>query len=368
MIKSCLLGAILFLLSSCAFMPKAPEKSTRSYQMRWSKNFSPYYLSGNLPYNRKSPLIHDGFIFTGEGKGVFSARSLENGRSIWTVTEKSDVVSTAVIANEKVIYFLNSSDMVARDYKSGKELYRTQLSSTVNAKPVVSKHRIFLPLEGYGIIALDHRNGELLWAYQRPLAQTSTLQRGSHPIIYRKSLILGFDDGYYISLKLEDGTLLWKKRIEKKGQFLDLDLAALYAHRKLYLGGGNSGVYIADPVSGLIGKRIDTVISSSPISLESGVLLGRADGYVEKISANGEFLRRVKLSRNGISSLNKWGNDQVIAVTYDGELFTLNSKTLEPIKQFSMGVDSTIAEDIAINGDWAAVYTTNYRLYVLKKK
>lgn len=362
------LALLSLVLSACAYLPKAPDRDQENFTTRWSKDFSPYYRSGNSAYNRKTPLIYEDKLLVGEGLNHFSSYEIESGRKNWSIKEKSNIVASPIAINGIVIYGLANSELVARNVSDGTEKYRVKLSSSPNSKPVIIGPKIYISLEEHGIVAIDHQSGELAWTYQRPIAQETTLERGANPLVFRNQLITGFDDGYLVSLNSKDGLVTWEKRVESKGKFTDLDLKPLYAHRRLYVGGGNSGTFMIDPASGLIGKKIKATISASPIEVTEGILLGKQDGHVELLSAEGNFIRRVQLSESGISVLKKWGTNRIIAITYSGDVFTLDSTTLKPLKKMSLGhPDSTVAHDISISGDWAAIYTTRYRLYVLKK-
>ena len=356
----------LFLLS-CAHQFKAPEKEDQSFRVRWSKNLAPYYRSGNSAYNRKSPLIAHGLVLAGEGLKHFSAYDLETGVIKWKVTEEHQVVAGVAASDDAVIYGTESAELISRNLKNGDLIYKIKLSASPNSKPIIVGDKVIISLEDHSLVALNHSNGELVWNYQRPLAQEATLERGSHPLVYGDQLITGFDDGYIVSLGLNTGVVKWEKRLERRSRFLDLDLKPLYAHRRLYVGGGSSGTYILDPSSGLIGKKLSDNLGADPLASGKGILLGTRDGYIKKISPTGEFLRRVKISNNGVSILKKWG-DAIIAITYDSDLFLLDSKTLEPIQKMSLGhPDSTVAHDIAVSGDYANIYTTRYRMYTLKR-
>lgn len=357
-----------FLLFSCAHHIHAPKKEGDSFDIRWSKNLAPYYRSGNSAYNRKSPLIAQGLVLAGEGLNYFSAYDLETGVVKWRVKEQHQIVAGVAASDEAVVYGTEFAELVSRDLKNGKLNYRVKLSASPNARPIIVADKVVISLQDHSLVALSHKNGELIWNYQRPLAQEATLERGSHPLVYGDQLITGFDDGYIVSLGLETGVVKWERRLEKRSRFLDLDLKPLYAHRRLYVGGGSSGTYIIDPSSGLIGKRLEDNLSADPLASGKAVVLGTRDGYVKKVSPTGEFLRRVKIANNGISVLRKWGDD-IIAITYDSDVFLLDSQTLEPVQKMSLGhPDSTVAHDIAVLGDYASIYTTRYRMYTLKRK
>lgn len=368
MLKPTFFLLVILLVASCSTPLRAPKRQAKSFKIAWSKDFSPYYISGNFPYNRKTANLDDQRVFVGEAIDQFSVFESKTGKKLWSIKEVAPIVSTPLITPTMVIYGLDNADLVARDIKNYREVYRVKLSSSVNSAPLFWDNQIFLPLEDNEIVSLNAQTGELIWTYQRPVSETTTLQKGAQPIIYRNHLILGFKDGYYASLAMKNGNVNWYKRVEKKGKFVDLDLKALYAHRKLYVGGGESGIFLMDPESGLIGKRIDTMISASPLEHPKGIILGREDGFVELMSPEGAFIKRVKLGQSGIASLNHWGDNELLVITYGGDLYTLNAETFEPSGHFALGhEDSTVLNGIAVNDSLAAVYTSRYHLYILKR-
>lgn len=367
--KKLFLLCFFFLLSCVSTAPiKAPARASKPYQVIWSKDLSPYYRTGNSPYNKRSALIGKNALYVASDLKTLSSYELQTGKKNWSLENEGELVSAPVFIGDHILYGLSSGEIISVD-KDGRKIYQKKLEASINAPPVVSGEKVFLSLENHSVLALRYKDGALLWAYQRPLAQEIRLVGGTHLLVDGDYLIGGFHDGYYVSLRAKDGLIRWERRLERSGKFLYMGLRPLKAYGNLYASGEASGLSILDPITGKLKGQVKVKGSSATVKGVEGVLLGTRTGHVSLFSPSGKLLKRVKLSNSPIETLDSWG-DYVFASTGSGGLYLLHKESLKPISLFSPGQGRGLLVDgpaFSPDAQIAAAFTTRYRLYVFKK-
>src|SRR5690606_9929908 len=112
----------------------------------------------------------------------------------------------------------------ARHYLTGQLKYAVDLGASVETEGAVYKGRILFQLRNHQIFALDALTGKILWGHKRSVPFMTTLQRASTPAFVDNKVIVGMADGVVVALSLDDGSLLWERKIGTAAKFVDVDV------------------------------------------------------------------------------------------------------------------------------------------------
>ncbi len=365
--------SILSLLSiSCANMSNLkldkPSKDTKIFNVSWSKNLDPIHDAGNLPIGTSSPLIYEDMVFMGNLSGEMNAYDLETGRVNWTANEKQAIGAQAIMFGKQVIYGSLHGRVFSRHYLTGKVKYSIDLGAPVESSPVVNDGRMYLHLRNHKIVALDASTGKVIWSYKRSVPFITTLQRVSRVLPYKNKLIVGFADGNLVALSKEEGIVLWEQRLSNAVKFIDVDVDPVYFAGYIVAGSANGELRFLNPENGLIMKSINIIAGHSPVKVGDHLIVGSVFGDMVSVDRNGKIVDKIKLSKNGISSIIPWNNGLAVA-TMGGKLFHVNKRSFKTIEDFDLGSDqSAVFGFLQVSDNNLAVYSSRNRLYIFKSR
>jgi outer membrane protein assembly factor BamB len=359
-----ILSLLLLLVGCGSFKPTAPEKKTDFFQVSWSKNLDPEYVSGNLPIGVGAPRIFNDIVYMGSLSGTMSAYDLESGRVLWTQDEKTPLGGPVEFFNDHVAYGGLSGRLFVRHYLTGKLKYAIDLGAPIESAPYFFKDHLFLYLRGHQIVHLDAETGKILWAYKRAVPVTTTLQRTTRPLVIGNKVIVGFADGYVGALSLEEGLLLWETKIVDQGKFVDVDLNPVLAGGAVITGSPSGDLKAINPDNGAVSLSYNVSAMAHPVLKGEQLIIGTNDGEVVLMGFGGEILKRVKISEQPVSAVG-WWKDNIVAASFDGKLRAIDPLTLKTIGEFALGYEySSVFSDLVIHEDYLSVYSSRNRLYL----
>lgn len=363
--------AVLLFFNSCAWLHEtvgvtAIRDAKKEFFPLWIKNHDPEYESGNLPIALNSPLIHEDALYAGNGKGEMVAYQLKDGKEIWKFQDKGGYYGQPVVYNEYLVYGTNEGRLYARHTITGELKYAVDLGTSVESQPVIFKGRMFIHTRNHKLFCLDAQSGKILWAYKRSVPYTTTLQRVSRPVISGDKLFIGFADGHVGAFSIEEGVLLWETRINDGSKFVDVDSTPLIHRSKLYMASQSGPLTILDPNSGAILRKLPYNVTRAPLSHGKSLVFGTLDGELIHLNSELKVVKKVKLSKDSLSSIVWWKKRLAIA-TSSGELFLVWPKNFQLIDKFDMGHShSAVFGNLQVGEKKLATISSRNRLYVFQ--
>ncbi|MEX0798408.1 MAG: PQQ-binding-like beta-propeller repeat protein [Bacteriovoracaceae bacterium] len=345
---------------------EAPENQRPAFRPAWIKNLDPPYQTGNLPIGVGSPLIVEDLLFMGSLDGKMRAYKLENGRLIWEADDLQPINAKPALFEDMVIYGTMEGRVFARNYLTGELKYAIDLGSPVESAPVISAGRMFFHLRDHKIIALDASTGKVFWSYKRSVPFTTTLQRVSKPLPYKNRLIVGFADGYIVSLSMEEGVVAWEQKISDGVKFVDVDVDPVYFNGFVAAGSAAGTMKFIDPDNGMVARSVKLTIAHAPVKVKNSLVVGTIFGDVAIVDQDGEIIKKKKLTTDGVSSIVKWKKGYAVA-TMSGKVFYLNRLNLDVLGEFNLGhQQSAVFGHLQTGQDFLGLYSSRNRLYVFR--
>lgn len=364
---------LLLLITSCGSLkslkslkPSAPEKETNFFQVAWSKNLDPEYVSGNLPIGTGAPRIFNDIVYQGSLTGVMNAYDLETGRALWSQDEKTALGAPVAFFSDHIAYGGLSGRLFVRHYLTGKLKYAIDLGAPIESAPYFYDGRLLVYLRGHQLVHMDAETGKILWVYKRAVPITTTLQRTTKPLIIGSKIIVGFADGFLGALSRDEGLLLWETKLVEQGKFVDVDLNPLLAGGAVISGSPSGELKAVNPDSGAISRSYSVSAMAHPVLKGQQLIIGTNSGEVILMNLNGDILKKVKISDQPVSAVG-WWKENLVAASFDGMIRAVDPLTLKVIGKFALGYEySAIYSDLAIEEDYMAIYTSRNHLYVFR--
>ncbi len=365
---------VMILVTSCSSVKKqaskielrAPEKPSEHFRLAWVKNLDPVYNTGNLPIGTSSPFIFEDILYMGDLNGNMRAYDLDSGRVLWEENDKTPIQSQVNKVGENIYYGSKTGRLFSRNYLTGKLNYSIDLGSPIESQPSYISGRLVIHLRNHTVITLDATTGKVFWRYKRSIPFVTTLQRVSQILPYKNSMILGFADGYLVSLSLEEGVVNWEQKLSTGLKFVDVDVKPVYFNNFIVAGSASGPMRMINPLNGVIERTIEIFQSHTPLIVGNELIVGSVFGVLYRIDKYGKIKNKKKLSSDGISSVVNWKNG--LAVTTMGEsIYQINKENFTKISKFDLGSEQSAVFGTSVRGeDVLSVYSSRNRLYVFQ--
>jgi outer membrane protein assembly factor BamB len=365
---SLLIVSLLFIVScsqiSLVSLDK-PELDSQQLRVSWVKNLDPVYNTGNLPIGTSSPYLSEDILYMGSLKGEMTAYEFDTGRVIWQTNDKHSLNAMANRLGKNIYYGSKNGRLFSRHYLTGKLNYSIDLGAPIESQPIFSRGRLLIHLRNHTIICLDASTGKVFWRYKRSIPYSTTLQRVSKVLPYGRQLIVGFADGNIASISLEEGVVNWEQKISTGVKFVDVDVRPFIFNKKIVVGSASGPMRFLNLKNGVIERTVEFPQSHTPILDNNQLIVGSTFGDLYRVDKYAKVVKRVKLSKNAISSVLAYKDGFVVA-TMGSEIFYLD-KDFNHLGDFNLGSEqSAIFGELVGSKDSFSFYSSRNRLYVVQ--
>jgi len=320
------------------------------------------------------PAIGSGKIVAADRDGLVQARDLRTGDLIWEAETDIHFSGGPGLGNGTAILGSSDAEVVALNSENGETLWKSGVSSEVLSVPVIANGIVVIRTTDGSVIALNEKNGGKLWSYEINVPALSVRGIGA-PIIVEDNVIVGYDNGKLMALRLTDGKYGWETSIAiPKGRseverLADLDADPIDVAGVIYIAGYHGGVAAVSELDGDVLWRNETISSytglsndsrylylsdansdvlqldqrtgaslwkqkdlhqrklTAPAVYDNYVVVGDFEGYVHWLStSDGRQLGRVKVTDSAIDAKPVVADNTVYVYAKDGTLTALKTQ------------------------------------------
>jgi outer membrane protein assembly factor BamB len=155
-----------------------------------------------------TPAIDNGYIYAAGSKGEVLKLSAASGKQEWRVNLGEAITGGVGIGANLVLIGTKSGYVVAYDF-NGKMLWKAKVSSQVLSAPKVDFGVVVVRCGDSRIYGLNAVDGSRKWIYERATPPLS-LKSSAGVVLDSGAAYAGFAGGKLISLRVEDGKVLWE--------------------------------------------------------------------------------------------------------------------------------------------------------------
>lgn len=352
--------------------PVGVKKITELAPLTWVRDFDPEYRPGKLPIGLSSPVINKNKILIGTTNGelIEIDTTSYQEKVIW----KSDApIYAPVLTNGDMYYFGNlNGDVVGWSVNDGKEKFKVNVGAPIEAPLSFQDARLVIPVRNHAVVCLDALTGKVLWNYKRPVAAIKTLQRRAGALVIGKYVIMGFADGYLLSLRLEDGSVQWETKVtqDESRHFQDVIGPPTYFEGKILTNSYQGYLKAFKLDTGVLEKTILEKPTSNYLVKDGSLFFATTLGNIVKVNGKFEISTHYeKLSLNPIYQLYFWNNHFVIN-DHKGTVFWIDATIKNQLaKRFYLGhLYSTIYGQITGDHNFLTLISSRNRLYLFKRE
>lgn len=349
--------AALLLLNGCSWIkswgdddPNAPAKLVEfEPTLKIGKVWSTSVGSGLDEAGRQlRPAFLSGFLYAADYKGLLMAIDADSGRKQWEIKTKLPFTGGPGISGDLLLMGTQDGEVFAFDASTGTQLWSATVTSEVLAAPAAADGIVVVRCIDGRVFGLDADTGQRVWIYDHNVPLLTL--RGNAPLVLRAGVVyLGYDGGQVVTLRQDDGTLMWEQTLvtvegrTELERLSDIDgqlvfiasdlLVASYKNRLASLAADSGRLLWFKDISSATGVAVDRINLSlsdkdgnlwlldrrngaefwkqdqllrrgltRPVFYGSFVVVGDAEGYLHWINiSNGQFAAREKVGGKGFA-------------------------------------------------------------------
>lgn len=175
----------------------------------WSTNIGDGMGKAGL---RMAPAYFSGMLYAADHKGKLVELDAQTGRKTWELKTKQPFSGGPGVDEDHVYMGTIDGRVIAYDRNNATELWNAQVSSEVLAPPASVDSIVVVRCIDGRVFGLDAVNGRRLWIYDQSVPLLTL--RGNANLLIRGGIVfVGYDDGSIVSLRLHDGSLVWRQTI-----------------------------------------------------------------------------------------------------------------------------------------------------------
>lgn len=159
-----------------------------------------------------APRYSSGTIVTADYKGKLVSVDADTGQKNWELKTEQPFSGGPGLDDRQIYMGTIDGRVIAYDRDSGTELWNAQVSSEVLTPPASADGIVVVRCIDGRVFGLDEINGRRIWIYDHSVPLLTL--RGNANLLVRAGVVfVGYDDGSVVSLKLEDGSLVWNQTV-----------------------------------------------------------------------------------------------------------------------------------------------------------
>ncbi len=310
------------------------------------------------------PKYSSGLLFVADYEGLLVAVDAEKGRKVWELKTKQPFSGGPGLDNEQIYMGTIDGRVIAYDRNGGSELWNAQVSSEVLSPPASADGIVVVRCIDGRVFGLDAVNGRRLWIYDHSVPLLTL--RGNADLLVRAGIVfVGYDDGSVVSLRVDDGSVVWNQTIVSPEGRTELARLADVGQQMVVVA---SDLIVSSYKSRLVSLAADSgrLLWFKDISSATGVQVDRTNLAVSERNGDLWMLDR----RNGSTTwkLDRMSNRGLTRPAFYGSYVVVGDK-----EGYLHWLDTDIGSFVARvragkKGFAAAPLTVGTTLYVLTQK
>jgi len=366
--------AIGMVLAGCTSVRESLEAGSRRREFvidnTWSRATTKKEFLGFRRMNRMSPIVLEKMVIQANAIDGLLAFDRGSGRQLWRLDLPNGVEGGAQFANGRIYFGASDGQFYCVSAADGKVLWAFAVRAETLAPPTVDGGVVYFESGADVVFALDAETGKQLWTYNRQVTGSLSIRATSRPVIAGEALLVGFSDGFLVSLKKHDGGLNWEKKLGKSVRFRDVDATPVLDGKNLYVASFDAALYSIEIETGDINWSVEDG-GYLPVTIGTGRYADRlfyatANGKILVVDkASGKKLKIFDI-KHGIATQPVIFKGFMIYGESEGAVIFADAENGAPLKRFVSG-EGLMAKPTFVEATNEAFFISNAaNLYALK--
>ena len=314
-----------------------------------------------------APVFSSGSLFAADYEGRLTVVNAENGAKTLELKTEQAFSGGPGLDDRHIYMGTIDGRVIAYDRNNGAEIWNAQVSSEVLAPPASADGVVVVRCIDGRVFGLDQANGRRIWIYDHSVPLLTL--RGNADLLVRAGIaFVGYDDGSVVSLRVDDGSVVWNQTIVSPDGRTELDrladigsqmviiasdlIVSSYKSRvvsiaadsgrllwfkdissstgvqvdrtKLAISEENGDLWMLDRRNGSTVWKLDRMTNrglSRPVFYGNYVVVGDVEGYLHWIDSDiGSFAARVRPAKDALAAAPLTVGTTMYVLTRKGKL------------------------------------------------
>jgi outer membrane protein assembly factor BamB len=362
--------ALVVMTSGCAGIGKGTQRREFVVENKWTRATTRDEHLGFRRMNRMPPVILDQMILQANSVDGLVAYSREEGREIWRLNLKNGVEGGVQVVGDRIYFGSSDGQFYCVSLATGKPLWTFPVRAETLAPPTVEKGVVYFQSGADVVYALDAQTGKQLWLYNRQVTGNLSIRSTTRPTIAGESLLVGFSDGFIVSLRKNDGGLIWERKIGRANRFQDVDSTPVVDGQSVFVASFDAALHSLDVESGRINWTVDEG-AYVPVTIGSGrfserLFYSTVSGKILSIDKrSGKILNTIDVKR-GIATQPTFFRGYLLYGESEGALVAADPESGAVVSRFEPGT-GLVARPSVIDSTGEVYFISNAaNLYSLR--
>jgi outer membrane protein assembly factor BamB len=327
--------------------------------IRWRTELHAHKLFQPQPEECASGALAGDKLVIGSRGGAIVGIRVSDGHVDWATSASGGIDGDARFDAVRGQVYVGADDgsFYAMDPSDGRVRWTYHAKGAIDRQAEFGGDAVYVGTAADRVISLDAGTGKWRWQYERETPDGFTIHGYAGPRLRGNQLLVGFADGYLVSLQIATGEVTWARSLAAASdQFVDVDSTPILDHDTIYAASYSGGVYGLEAKDGAVRWRLGTE-GAGPLSLIGGRLYFVAPRQgLHAISTDGQILWRQGLSEAGDLTAPQSLGRYLIFSGSRGGLFIVDAANGDLLEIFNPGQGMCAGATLDPN---------NRRLYVL---
>ncbi len=243
-------AAWFFSLIPSLLFASVPPSPTIEIESKWSvigRKGHPWEMQ---PHEYTKPVVVGDIIYFANLDGVVSAYHRIEGYVLWTKTLPGGVQGALSYGRSKLYVGDIKGNLYALNSRDGSQAWHFKTNSPWGSPPLVVRDRVFAATIADELYALSESKGEEIWHFSQRGDEKMTVKGTSAPVNYGNEIYQGFSDGHLVALSMEQGRVIWQRRLRSRERFYDVDTTPFVDDKRVIAGTFDGKIYSLDRTTG----------------------------------------------------------------------------------------------------------------------
>ncbi len=170
------------------------------------------------------PLVVGDLLYIANSQGLVRALKRAEGIPVWETRVKFGVSGALSYGRSKLFVGDTGGFLTALNARDGVVSWTVKIQSEWLSPPAIQREKVCASTSAEEIYCFSEKDGRELWHYSRRGDEKMVIRGTASPSIYGDVVYQGFADGNLVALSLEDGRVLWTKKLKTRARFYDVDM------------------------------------------------------------------------------------------------------------------------------------------------
>ena len=336
----------------------------------WARTTTKGEFLGFRRMNRMSPIVLEKLVIEANAVDGVVAYERLSGRQVWRLDLVNGVEGGAQAVGDKLFFGSSNGQFYSVESATGKVLWTFPVRAETLAAPTIEKGVVYFMSGADVVYALDAETGKQLWLYNRQLTGNLSIRGTTRPVVAGEALLVGFSDGFLVSLRKRDGALNWEKKLGRTNRFKDVDATPVVDGPDAYVASFDSALYSVKIETGDINWSLDDG-AYVPVTLGRDrwadlLYYSTANGRIHIVDKRSGKISHTIVLKHGIATQVSLFQNYLVYGESEGNFMVVDAENGKPISHFDPGHGLVSRPSIVESTGEAYFISSSANLYAMK--